>query len=348
MANTLRVKSTKASATKIALAFCFVMANYTLSDQAAFAQLGQSDWVSNGGGGGNGGLQSQQAQMDSSSDNSFYATRQSSPDRSAGSSMNALQAQMGGLGQSNWIGGGQQQQSQPASNEATWYQPAGTGGDDQSELSGSVQQQAYNQQPQQQQYQQQPQQQFQQQPQQRPQQYPAPQQQQQQFQQQMPQQQMQQPMQQMQQPMQQMPQQISSSDWQQAGNAGLAFAQQGSDSTPDGIDPKALAQMQNAAKAMGSGKQISGQAQQFLNSGVPQQAPQQMQAAVQQNARFRGGFAVPQKAPRMPMQGGMGSMGNSMGGLSTTVNRALNRSVQSAIYKGVNQGLFRGLSKMRF
>ncbi len=261
--------------------------------------------------------------------------------------MNALQAQMGGLGQSNWIGGGQQQQSQPASNEATWYQPAGTGGDDQSELSGSVQQQAYNQQPQQQQYQQQPQQQFQQQLQQRPQQYPAPQQQQ-QFQQQMPQQQMQQPMQQMQQPMQQMPQQISSSDWQQAGNAGLAFAQQGSDSTPDGIDPKALAQMQNAAKAMGSGKQISGQAQQFLNSGVPQQAPQQMQAAVQQNARFRGGFAVPQKAPRMPMQGGMGSMGNSMGGLSTTVNRALNRSVQSAIYKGVNQGLFRGLSKMRF
>jgi hypothetical protein len=335
MANTLRVKSTKASATKFALAFCFVMANYTLSDQAAFAQLGQSDWVSNGGGG-NGGLQSQQAQMDSSSDNSFYQTRQSSPDRSAGSSMNALQAQMGGLGQSNWIGGGQQQ-SQPASNEATWYQPAGTGGDDQSELAGSVQQQAYNQQPQQQQYQQQqPQQQFQQQPQQRPQQYPAPQQQQ--------QMQMQQPMQQM----QQMPQQISSSDWQQAGNAGLAFAQQGSDSTPDGIDPKALAQMQNAAKAMGSGKQISGQAQQFLNSGVPQQAPQQMQAGVQQSARFRGGFAVPQKAPRMPMQGGMGSMGNPMGGLSTTVNRALNRSVQSAIYKGVNQGLFRGLSKMRF
>lgn len=250
--------------------------------------------------------------------------------------MNALQAQMGGLGQSNWIGGGQQQQSQPQSNEATWYQPAGTGGDDQSELAGSVQQQAYNQQPQQQ-YQQ-PQQQFQQQ--QRPQQYPAPQQQQ-QFQQQMPMQQM---------PMQQMPQQISSSDWQQGGNAGLAFAQQGSDSTPDGIDPKALAQMQNAAKAMGSGKQISGQAQQFLNSGVGQQAPQQMQAAVQQNARFRGGFAVPQKAPRMPMpmQGGMGSMGNPMGGLSTTVNRALNRSVQSAIYKGVNQGLFRGLSKMRF
>jgi len=338
MANTLRVKSTKASATKFALAFCFVLANCTLSDQVALAQLGQSDWVSNGGGGGNSGngLQSQQAQIDQSSDNSFYQTRQSSTDRSAGSSMNALQAQMGGLGQSNWIGGGQQQ-SQPASNEATWYQPAGTGGDDQSELSGSVQQQAYNQQ----QFQQQPQQQFQQQ--QRPQQYPAPQQQQ-QFQQQMPQQQM--PMQQM----QQIPQQISSSDWQQAGNAGLAFAQQGSDSTPDGIDPKALAQMQNAAKAMGSGKQISGQAQQFLNSGVPQQAPQQMQAGVQQNARFRGGFAVPQKAPRMamPMQGGMGSMGNPMGGLSTTVNRALNRSVQSAIYKGVNQGLFRGLSKMRF
>ncbi len=340
MANTLRVKSTKASATKFALAFCLVMASYTLSDQAAIAQLGQSDWVSNSGGGGGGGLQSQQAQVDSSGDNSFYATRQSSPDRSAGSSMNALQAQMGGLGQSNWIGGGQQQ-SQPQSNEATWYQPAGTSSDDQSELAGSVQQQAYNQQPQQQyqqQYQQQPQQQFQQQ--QRPQQYPAPQQQQ-QFQQQMPMQQM---------PMQQMPQQISSSDWQQGGNAGLAFAQQGSDSTPDGIDPKALAQMQSAAKAMGSGKQISGQAQQFLNSGVPQQSPQQMQAAVQQNARFRGGFAVPQKAPRMsmPMQGGMGSMGNPMGGLSTTVNRALNRSVQSAIYKGVNQGLFRGLSKMRF
>lgn len=311
----------KASANKFALAFCLVVANGLLSDQYAFAQLGQSDWVS---GGSSGGLQPQQAQLDGSSDSSFYATRQSSPDRSQGSSMNALQAQMGGLGQSNWInnGGGQ---SQPASNEATWYQPAGTGSDDQSELAGSVQMQ------QMQQMQQQPQQQF------RPQQYPAPQQ---QFaMQQMPQQM---PMQQMQ---QQMPQQMGSSDWQTGGSAGLAFAQQGSDSTPDGIDPKALAQMQNAAKAMGSGKQISGQAQQFLNSGAPQQ---QMQAGVQQNARFRGGFAVPQRAVRMPAQGGMGAMGNSMGGLSTTVNRALNRSVQSAIYKGVNQGLFRGLSKMRF
>ncbi|MCW5822599.1 MAG: hypothetical protein KIT34_07325 [Cyanobacteria bacterium TGS_CYA1] len=334
----------KASANKFALAFCFVMANCILSDQTASAQLGQSDWVSGGGSSSGGGLQSQQAQMD----NSFYAPRQSSPDRSQGSSMNALQAQMGGLGQSNWInGGGQPQvQSQPQSNEASWYQPAGTGGDDQSDLAGSVQmeqpqQQQFNQQfaQQQQQFQQQaPQQQF------RPQQYPAPQQQQfamQQMQQQMPMQQM--PMQQM--PMQQMPAQMGSSDWQTGGNAGLAFAQQGSDSTPDGIDPKALAQMQNAAKAMGSGKQISGQAQQFLNSGAPQQ---QMQAGVQQSARFRGGFAVPQKAVRMPAQGGMGAMGNSMGGLSTTVNRALNRSVQSAIYKGVNQGLFRGLSKMRF
>lgn len=333
MHHSKRVKneSVKASASKFALAFCLVMANSILSDHHAFAQLGQSDWVSGGGGG---GLQPQQAQMDSSGDNSFYATRQSSPDRSQGSSMNALQAQMGGLGQSNWInnGGGQ---SQPASNEATWYQPAGTGGDDQSELAGSVQMQQMQQQqqqfPQQQFAQQQPQQQF------RPQQYPPPQQ---QFaMQQMPQQM---PMQQMQ---QQMPQQMGSSDWQTQGSAGLAFAQQGSDSTPDGIDPKALAQMQNAAKAMGSGKQISGQAQQFLNSGAPQQ---QMQAGVQQNARFRGGFAVPQRAVRPPAQGGMGAMGNSMGGLSTTVNRALNRSVQSAIYKGVNQGLFRGLSKMRF
>lgn len=332
----------KASANKFALAFFLVMANCVLSDQTASAQLGQSDWVSGGGSSSSGGLQSQQPQMD----NSFYAPRQSSSDRSQGSSMNALQAQMGGLGQSNWInGGGQSQtQSQPQSNEASWYQPAGTGGDE-SDLAGSVQME----QPQQQQYNQQfaQQQQFQQQaPQQqsfRPQQYPAPQQQ--QFaMQQMPQQQMQQqmPMPQMQ---QQMPAQMGSSDWQTGGNAGLAFAQQGSDSTPDGIDPKALAQMQNAAKAMGSGKQISGQAQQFLNSGAP---GQQMQAGVQQSARFRGGFAVPQKAVRMPAQGGMGAMGNSMGGLSTTVNRALNRSVQSAIYKGVNQGLFRGLSKMRF
>jgi len=334
-------KSTRARATKFALAFGFVVSSCTLSDQVAFAQLGQSDWVSNGGGGG-GGLQSQQGQTD----NSFYQTRQSSPDRSQGSSMNALQAQMGGLGQSNWINnGGGQSQSQSVSNEASWYQPAGTGGDDQSELAGSVQMQQQQFQQQQPQFQQQ-QPQFQQQPQQnfRPQQYPAPQQ-----QQQMPQQQFAQAPQQMQQmqPMQQM----GSSDWQSGGNAGLAFAQQGAgaDSTPDGIDPKALAQMQNAAKAMGSGKQISGQAQQFLNSGAPQQVQQQMQAGVQQNAKFRGGFAVPNKAPRMPMQGGgMGAMGNSMGGLSTTVNRALNRSVQSAIYKGVNQGLFRGLSKMRF
>lgn len=339
----VKTKSVKASANNFALAFCFVLSTFTLSDEKAWAQLGQSDWVSGGGSSTGGGLQSQQAQLDNSSDNSFYATRQSSPDRSQGSSMNALQAQMGGLGQSNWINGGGQ--SQPASNEASWYQPAGTGGDDQSELAGSVQMQQL-QQPQQQ-YQQQAQQQFaQQQPQQqfRPQQYPAPQQQQFATQQMPPQMQMQQMPQQMQM-QQQMPAQISSSDWQSTGNAGLAFAQQGADSAPDGIDPKALAQMQNAAKAMGSGKQISGQAQQFLNSGAPQQ---QMQSGAQQNARFRGGFAVPQRAMRMPAQGGLGAMGNSMGGLSTTVNRALNRSVQSAIYKGVNQGLFRGLSKMRF
>lgn len=325
----------KASANKFALAFCLVMAICVLSDQPASAELGQSDWVSGGGSSSGGSLQSQQAQID----NSFYAPKQSSPDRSQGSSMNALQAQMGGLSQSNWInGGGQSQtQSQPQSNEASWYQPAGTGGDDQSDLAGSVQMEQPQQQYQQPQYAQQQFAQQQQQQQFRPQQYPAPQQ---QFaMQQMPQQM---PMQQMQ---QQMPAQMGSSDWQTGGNAGLAFAQQGSDSTPDGIDPKALAQMQNAAKAMGSGKQISGQAQQFLNSGAPQQ---QMQAGVQQNARFRGGFAVPQKAVRMPVQGGAGSMGNPMGGLSTTVNRALNRSVQSAIYKGVNQGLFRGLSKMRF
>lgn len=267
--------------------------------------------------------------------------------------MNALQAQMGGLGQSNWInGGGQsrniQQQQQPAANEATWYQPAGTDmtNPDETELAGSVQQN--------QQFQQQPQQQYQQQQQFQPQ--PQPQQFQQQFaQNQYPQQQQfqQQPQQFQQQfaqnqypqqqqfQQQQQQRQISSSDWQTGGGgAGMAFGEQGQsgDATPDGVDPKALAQMQKAAQAMGSGKQISGQAQQFLNSGAPQQQ--------QQQARFRGGFAVPQRAMR-PMQGG-GGMANPMGGLGTTMNRALNRSVQSAIYKGVNQGLFRGLSKMRF
>ncbi len=123
----------------------------------------------------------------------------------------------------------------------------------------------------------------------------------------------------------------------------MAFANQGTeDGTPDGVDPRALAQMQKAAQAVGSGKTLSGQAQQFLNSGAPQQ--QMMQRGAQP---FRGGFAVPNRAMR-PMQGGMGMGRTPVSGLGNTVNRALNRSVQSAIYKGVNQGLFRGLSKMRF